>query len=179
MEGKGWAKIVAATLALAVTVIYFGMGGEIHRPLVRLIFTYIFLPLATLEILVLLYTKWRKADSMGAAIHRFVVTIIFGMVIYGTVPIGRLLQKWEVNRARSFPERTESILDEYRKSHGAYPSELSLISPKLSTPRLLSKGWGFYVVDDDGDYRFGYEEPDGPGSWRYAGSSKQWDYHGD
>jgi hypothetical protein len=179
MRGKTRAILVASIVLLAGAAVYFGMGGVVHRVLARAIFNFIIVPAAALEVIVICYLRWKKGAFSHVVLSWMVTTTLLGVVVWGTVPLGRGVQAWEKSRARSFPQSLDSTLEEYRKSQGVYPSDLSMIIPKPSTPRLLSKGWGGYCVSFDGSYWFSYKDPDGPLNWRYDSDHKQWVSSGD
>jgi hypothetical protein len=96
----------------------------------------------------------------------------------GSPPLGRLLQRRDVRRARSFRESLVPLLETHMERHGGYPKSIGEVWPReRPLPRLLRDQRSYWP--DGASFRFEFEVPDGflGAVHVYDGRSGRWQEH--
>jgi hypothetical protein len=75
------------------------------------------------------------------------------------VPINGYLQGRAADAAMAYPAQVAPLLEQYRREHGAYPSELGQLPSRPLLPRLL-RGAQSYSSDGE-EYFFQFPQPGG------------------
>jgi hypothetical protein len=180
---KGLLLLLVAIFA-TVMIAYLGLARIEHRGLVYLSLVYLAAPAAAFAMLVLLYAS-RRSPSLIAPTIKWLSSIGFvSLILWASVPLGRVIQKMEVKKAKDYPVRVNSLLESYKSERGKYPKSLSEVAQLPKIPRLLKAKWeGYQLPENDlsetGVYYFRFKDPAGPLQWSYSSSNRLWTSSGD
>ena len=120
---------------------------------------------------------WLLAFHHGRS-NRPALTILsivaaIGCFVGLAIPSNRIVQQRAVVAARDYPSRVAPMLEAYRSTHGAYPTNLAQLPTKPSLPRLLRVSYGYR--SDGSSYSFSFPQPGGLiDTWEYSSETKTW-----
>ena len=111
--------------------------------------------------------------SNRAALTILSIVAAFGCFVGLAIPPNRFVQQRAVEAAKEYPSRVAQLLEAYRSSHGAYPTNLAQLPSMPSLPRLLRSSYGYR--SDGSSYSFSFSQPGGLiDTWEYSSETKTW-----
>lgn len=115
----------------------------------------------------------RRGSSPRPALLIMASVIGFACVFGLAKVANHYVQELAVDAAKEYPARVEPMLENYRKTHGTYPSNLDQLPFKPAIPRLLRTSYGYRA--DGTEYSFSFGQPGGLiDTWEYNRATKSW-----
>ncbi len=116
---------------------------------------------------------FRYGYSNRPALTILSIVTIFGCFVGLAIPSNHFAQQIAVDAAKDYPSRVAPMLEAYRSTHGAYPTNLAQLPTKPSLPRLLRVSYGYR--SDGSSYSFSFPQPGGLiDTWEYSSETKTW-----
>ncbi|MEK7952062.1 hypothetical protein [Luteolibacter soli] len=101
------------------------------------------------------------------------IVAALGCFVILAIPANRFVQQRAVVAAKDYPSRVAPMLEAYRRTHGAYPTNLAQLPAKPTLPRLLRSPFGYR--SDGSSYSFSFPQPGGLiDSWEYSSETDTW-----
>ncbi len=116
------------------------------------------------------------ARSNRPALTILSIVATFGCFVGLAIPSNRFVQQRAVGAAKDYPSRVAPMLEAYRSTHGAYPTNLAQLPTKPSLPHLLRSPFGYR--SDGSGYSFSFPQPGGLiDTWEFSSETKTWYLH--
>ena len=145
--------VCAASVAVNLALVAWGRGA-----IGQIIVISILVQLAFVALFVGFFMRVAPAGVWRHAWPVIAVGVIAGSCLI-SLPIGSLVNRYEMTRARQFCDGLRPGLDRFRRSNGRYPGQLSELPIKVQPPWLLD-GTEFYHLEGAGSgYRFSFVDP--------------------
>jgi len=169
-------------LALNAVLVFFGRGSFGHFILLVIGVLYIAVPLFALAGVVLVVTAI-VASKQKTALRKFpvfwgaVVGVLLSIVLGSSVlswPVGSVVGRQDIARAKRFCDELVPLLDAYEAEHGQYPESLAELNHGRRRPLLLRQQPSFY--DSNGEtFRFGFVDPAGfLNGFEFSSKNRRW-----
>ncbi len=113
-------------------------------------------------------SSWERGVAQGA----LGLAAVLGSTV-ASIPAGLAVHQVDVRDAKGYCEGLIPRLEEFRRGHGSYPTDLSQLG-RLPPPPLLLRGETFYHSNGD-EYDFDFLDPAGMfNGYHYDGEAGQW-----
>lgn len=160
--------LIATAVIVNAALVLFGRGSLLHFVFVSGAMVWVALPAAAIASV--LYFVQRPRFARAA--RRFAaVTAVCASTAISLVP-GRWVLEHDIAQAQAFCEASVPRLDQYRRTHGAYPAEISKVT--VGAPPYLLRAGHFYQSDGR-RFAFFFSDPAGiMVGFRFASDKRQW-----
>jgi hypothetical protein len=129
-------------------------------------------PCAAVALIILLFAaisrRWLRPPLLLLS-----AVLAAACVLAAALPINEFLQERAVTAAKAYPDRVASLLEQYRREHGAYPARLEQLPSRPHVPRLLRSSYGYKSNGEH--YDFSFSQPGGMiDVWEYNSEAHAW-----
>jgi hypothetical protein len=168
---RGTLALLIGCVCFPLLVGFVTLGGVAHSLFAWLLTLFVGFPV----MLFALVLAFRRPETPPIrAISICGSGLLFIALIWTAQPLGEMLQRYEIDKAKNYPPRIEAALEAWHKEHGQYPDRLTLLDGVPCPPRLLvysSKGnvCGFRCEDPSSLFA----------GWAYNRTSKTWSRESD
>jgi len=159
---------IATAVVVNAALVLFGRGSLLQFVFVSGAMVWVALPAAAIASVLYFVQRPRFARAAG----RFAaVTAVCASTGISLVPGGWVLKN-DIAQAQAFCEASVPRLDQYQRTHGAYPAEISQVT--TGAPPYLLRAEHFYQSDGR-TFAFFFSDPAGIMiGFRFASDNRQW-----
>jgi len=167
------AVAICASLLLNVVLLLIGRGSFGHWFLALVLATWIagYALLLAGGLYVIGY--WAPRIRRGARI----VAIIALVCVSGVISLapGHWVVEHDIDAAKRYCDALIIQIDDYKRAHGAYPADVSVLHPDPNVPLLLRADWSTMYRPYGSWFSIDFTDPRGIMNWiGYSSTTREW-----